>query len=214
MSQKASKLVEDLTKIPNIIGGLGLSIAAAQKAFNLDYLESIERILAMTNILLGERVAGPDGQPVPMDTPQKTQLEELKAFFMEMLKQLAPARYQFTETTLAVKLDLSQSFDASATAGLGIGYGGVSVNIAASAGYAQDYRAAAECRTIINAIPADATAFTTLLNNAAKFRGEALALPPQAQVDDAIIEQTRTTFSKLMGEEAPATETESQSPPA
>ncbi len=212
MSQNVSKLINDLTKIPNIIGGLGLSIAAAQKAFNLDYLNNIERILAMTETLLSEQVAGPAGAPVEMTPDQKTKLEGFKTFFMEMLKQLAPARYQFTETTLAVKLDLAQSFDASGTIGLGIGYGGVAVNIAASAGYARDYRAAAECRTIINAIPADSTAFTTLLNNATAFRGQALDLPPQAQVDDAIIEQTRTTFSKLMGAEPP--EIESQSPPA
>ena len=35
---KTSELIQDLNSVPSIVGALGLSIAAAQKAFNLDYL--------------------------------------------------------------------------------------------------------------------------------------------------------------------------------
>ena len=50
---KASKLVGDLASVSEIVGALGLSIAAAQKAFNLDYLDSVERLLFLVKMLLG-----------------------------------------------------------------------------------------------------------------------------------------------------------------
>ena len=52
MADTVSNLIKDLSTVPTIVGGLGLSIAAAQKAFNLDYLENIERLLAMTKKLM------------------------------------------------------------------------------------------------------------------------------------------------------------------
>ena len=45
MPAEASKLVKDLSNIPEIVGALGISIAEAQKAFNVDYLDNIERLL-------------------------------------------------------------------------------------------------------------------------------------------------------------------------
>ena len=81
--------------------------------YTLDYLDNIERILALTNILLGEQVLDDDGFAVDMDEEQKKKLDYFRDFFMELLIQLAPPRYQYTETTLAVKLDLAQSFDAT-----------------------------------------------------------------------------------------------------
>ena len=49
----SSKIIEDLTHIPNIIAGLGLSIAEAQRHFDLDYLQSVERLLATAQDGLG-----------------------------------------------------------------------------------------------------------------------------------------------------------------
>jgi len=44
-------LIKDLTNVPSIISSLGLGVAAAQKAFNLDYLESLERLFALAKVM-------------------------------------------------------------------------------------------------------------------------------------------------------------------
>ena len=162
-----SKLIKDLNQVPNIVGGLGLSIAAAQKALNLDYLEGLERILIM-----GTRLLGTDPPPAPGTTPTKKTEDQIageeaaKKIVIGLLTAFAPPRYQFTETTLDVKLDLAQSMDLGASVGLGLGFPGVAVNAALSVGYAYDYRAAAEVRTVLHATPGDPTLTQTLLSRA------------------------------------------------
>src|ERR1051326_8660313 len=89
----ASALIKDLEHVPEIVAGLGLSIASAQHALNVDYLESVERIVAMTKSLLG------DAALTNADS---------REFLEALIKQLAPSRYQFTETMLAVRLNLAQ----------------------------------------------------------------------------------------------------------
>ncbi len=87
----ADNLVDDLTRVPTIIGSLGLAIAEAQKQFNIDYVNSINSLVVMAGKLIGEKA----GAGVDSDALQK------------LLLSLAPPRYQFTETELAVKLDLA-----------------------------------------------------------------------------------------------------------
>lgn len=193
---QTSLLIKDLTKVPNIIGGLGLSIAAAQKAFNLDYLENVERLIALAKAILDGQSEGDGGETKPIP-------EEKLAAFQGLLKDLltatAPSRYQFTETSLAVRLDLAQTLDLSATVGLGLGFGGLALNAAFTIGYGYDYRAAAECRTVIHAIPADQTVFKPLLERAKELDEKALALPDRAEVDERIIQQTSKVFEKMIG---------------
>src|SRR5271165_6418272 len=142
---KASDLIQDLSDVPSIVGGLGLSIAAAQKAFNLDYLEAMERVIAAVKML-----AAPTKKA---DGTDLTQAEKDKvasvdpAFIKDLLTTMLPSKYQFTETTLDVKLDLAQSMKASGSASLGLGYGAVSLSAAFTVGFSYDYRAAAECHT-------------------------------------------------------------------
>lgn len=186
---QTSKLIQDLTKVPNIVGGLGLSIAAAQKAFNLDYIENVERILALAKSLLG----GKDENGEDVD------ISKFEALFTDLLVAVAPPRYQYSETTLGVRLDLAQTFDLAGDVGLGFGMQGISINAAFSIGYGYDYRAAAECRTVIHAIPADNTVFQPLLERAKELNERALTLPAQSQVDRAIIDQAATTFEKALG---------------
>lgn len=191
MPEKVSKLVADLSKVPNIIGGLGLSIAAAQKAFNADYLENLERLVALARSLLG----GKD----EAGTDVSAQVGEMKVFLQELLKAVGPPRYQFTETTLAVRLDLAQTMSTDVNVGLGVGYGGVAVNASLAVGYRYDYRAAAECRTVIQAIPADATMLQTLLDRAGKLSDKALELPARTEVDQRIIDQSGKVYEKVVG---------------
>jgi len=193
MAQPASKLIQDLTHVPNIVGALGLSIAAAQKALNADYLDSVERLLAMAKLTLGD--PGADA-------------EKFAQTFRDLLVACAPARYQYTETTLSVKLDLAQSMDATATVGLGVGFPGVSVNAAFTVGYAYDYRAAAEVKTTIHAIPADQTSLQTLLDRAKELSAKSLELPKDTpQVDKDLLEKQASIFEKIVGRK-PAAVTE------
>mgnify|MGYP001477083893 CR=1 FL=1 len=103
----ASKLIKDLSHVPNIIAGLGLGIAEAQAHFDLEYVRSLERIAVMSQSLL---------KSVPAGTTAADQERNLAlaGFVKEMLLALAPAHYQFTETTLTVKLDLAQTLDVAA----------------------------------------------------------------------------------------------------
>lgn len=180
----ASDLIKDLSSVPSIVGGLGLSIASAQKAFDMEYLDSIERILAMAKVLLGGNATGASGTDVPI-----AMTDEQKAFFLELLSKLAPSRYQFTETTLSVRMDLAQSLAFSGSVGLGFGIGAISINAAFTLGYSYDYRAAAECKTVIHAYAADQTVFTTLLKQAASLDSKSLELPPRSDADQAIFDK-------------------------
>jgi hypothetical protein len=185
-----SKLIRDLNSVPNIIGTLGLSIAAAQKAFNHDYLSNVEQLLG-----LAKAMSPPGASP-----------EEFRALLKDLLASCAPSRYQFTETTLAVKLDLAQSMDTSTSVGLGIGYGGVALNAAFTIGYGYDYQAAAECRATIHAIPADQTVFKPLLDRAANISDKALAVPARSEVDKAIYDRNAAIFEKLFAQKPVAIE--------
>lgn len=203
-----SKLIDDLSHVPNIIGGLGLSIAAAQKALNSDYLDSMERIIAMTKMLLGgvKAPAAPGGEPQGASDDEQAKIDGMKEVLRGLITAAAPARYQFTETTLSVKLDLAQSMDVAGSASLGVGFGAVAVNAALSVGYSYDYRAAAECRTVLHAITADsnATVFNALLDRAKSISNTALALPERSKVDQGILDKQGTLLQKLTGI-APAT---------
>ena len=193
MPGKASKLVNDLSNIPEIVGALGLSISEAQKAFNLDYLDNIERLLGMAKSL--------SNVPDNLSDEEKQKIEEFRGDVTEMLKMLAPPRYQFTETTLAVRLDLAQTMDFSGTAGFSVGYGGVALNAAMTVGYGYDYRAAAEVRTTLHAESADKTTFKILLGRAAKFSEKALQLPEGAAIDKDLLDKTYAIVEKLTGVE-------------
>lgn len=193
----ASDLIKDLSNVPNIVGGLGLSIAAAQKAFDVDYLDSIERILALIKIMLGGKKADPQGNPIDLDDKEKESLAATAQVIQELLTKLAPSRYQFTETTLAVKLDLAQSLQIGGTVGLGFGVGAISLSAAFTIAYSFDYRAAAECRTVIHAYPADQAVFNALLGRADKLSDKALELPPRSTVDKVLFDKSSELLQKL-----------------
>lgn len=177
-----SKLTNDLSKVANIVGELGLSIAKAQKVFNLDYMENIQVLLAEIKKLLGT----------------ETDVDKIKPVLQDLLKAMAPSRYQYTQTTLDVKLDLAQSFDFKGTVGASGGFGAVAINAAFTIGYGYDYRAAAQCRTVINAIPADQTVFQPLMENAKELSTHVQTLPTSKdEHDEAITKQLERTFKAL-----------------
>jgi hypothetical protein len=199
----ASDLIKDLSNVPNIIGGLGLSIATAQKAFDTEYLDSIERILALIKIMLGRKKDDGAGKPTDLSDEEKESLAGIAPFIEGMLTKLAPSRYQFTETSLSVKLDLAQSMQIGGTVGLGFGVGAVSVSAAFSIAYSYDYRAAAECRTVIHAYPTDQAVMAALLTRADKLADKALVLPERSRVDNLLFEKSSELLTKMTTITAP-----------
>ena len=186
----ASKLINDLTKVPNIIADLGLGIANAQKQMNSGYLDALR-------ILVAQVASITKGLPDGPDTAK---------FVSELLMNLAPPRYQFTQTELNVKLDLSQSIDVSGQAGIGFGLGAFVVNAAFAAGYSSDYRAAAECRTVIHAIlpTGDNKAlFDALIKRATELDGASLTLPERSEFDNRQLDATNSLMKMLGAKPTP-----------
>ncbi|MEZ5040260.1 MAG: hypothetical protein R2828_10215 [Saprospiraceae bacterium] len=193
MNGEVSSLIKDLSSVSSIVGSLGLSIAAAQKAFNLDYLENLEKLLASAKSLLGQESLENDAK-----------LQEFNALITNMIISLAPSRYQFTETTLTVKLDLAQTMSKGTHVGLGMNVGAVAVNAAMTSAFGYDYRAAAEVKTVLHAIPPDIVALKALLGQARAISKKALELPSAATVDANIIKTSSRIFEKVV--EKPAAE--------
>lgn len=177
---KTSQLIRDLDSVPSIVGNLGLSIAAAQKAFNLEYLESLERLVPLIRSILGKKNLSDDD----------------RTFFETLLTQLAPPAYQYTETSLAVRLDLAQSERTAASGKLGFATGAVTVSAGMSKSYGLDYRAAAEVRTVIQARTLDPAAMKALLERAASLSESDLELP---EGTPRIDQEIHDTASRLAG---------------
>lgn len=179
------QLINDLSRVPNIIGSLGLAIAEAQKQFNLDYVNSLKALVVIAGKLIG----------------QKSDTAGLDTALRDLLLNLAPPRYQFTETELSVKMDLAQSMDFAGQVGLGFGFAGVVVNAAFALGYSSDFRASAECRTKIHAVlPGDnQRMFDALLERAKGLDATALTLPEKSPLDAQILAASNDLVKKLGG---------------
>lgn len=195
-----SKLIKDLSHVPNIVAGLGLGIAEAQAHFDLDYVRSLERLAVLAQSLL-------KNVPVGDTEADKDRNMAMAGFLKEMLLALAPSRYQFTETTLNVKLDLAQTLDVAVQGGVSAGIGAVAVNASFAVGFGYDYRAAAECKTVINAFPMDRTAMSALIERAKELSNAKLELPPRSDVSTAVEKAAGDVFTKLFNVAPPAIET-------
>lgn len=165
------RLSEQLYYLPAIIERLGIGICEAQKGLNLDYITSLGRLMEIIKDALG-----PDGSA------------QAKAAIMEMLRALAASRYQFTETTVAVRAHLSTTMNfggqAGIAAGVGACMGAVMVNASFAVAFGYDYRAAAEIKTVLHAIPADEALVTTLLQRPAP---AVPALPDKTKLDHQVL---------------------------
>jgi hypothetical protein len=168
---KASRLIKDLSNLPGIIGNLGLAVAGAQKAFNADYLENV---LVYLN----------EAAKRSADGTSDAQLDAVK----KILTEVGPSRYQFTQTDLSFRADLSQTFSAGGEATVGAGMGAISVNASMAVAFGYDYRAAAEVSTVLQAIPADRNVMASLLNQAEKLKPTAGELPERTDADEMIFD--------------------------
>jgi hypothetical protein len=160
-----SQTIKDLRAVPNVVAELGLAIAQAQKQLNIDYLDSLKALAAIAKDVLGAPGA------------------EAEAFLKHLVMTAAPARYQFTETTLMVKMDLSESKQSQTTIGAGFNMAGIVVNGSFASGRSSEYRAGAEVRAVIHAVlPQDnQAAFDDLLG-----RAKALVVDPTKELPNML----------------------------
>ena len=135
MPTQASRLVNDISYLPAILGRMGLSIAEAQDELNQGYVQAVAELVK----LLGGIPKAPEKDPADKTTTPPS----IDPQIATLLLQLAPSRYQFSETTFDFNADLAESFSAAASGALRLGTKAVALNAAMSVGFGYDYRAAA-----------------------------------------------------------------------
>lgn len=185
MPTQASRLVNDISYLPAILGRMGLSIAEAQDELNQGYVQAIAELVK----LLGG-IPKPEAPKPGETTPPPPSIDPQIA---TLLLQLAPSRYQFSETTFDFSADLAESFSAAASGALRLGTKAVALNAAMSVGFGYDYRAAARITCKLHALPAGKDITSELLTRLAT-----IDQTPLDKLPDASPARTETT--KLLGD--------------
>ncbi|HEX8149843.1 MAG TPA: hypothetical protein VF591_21865 [Pyrinomonadaceae bacterium] len=149
MASKIEEFYTSLQTLPRLISDLAMSVAQAQTRLDENY---VKELAAFTSVIL----------PLLKDGPGKA--DE----YINLFKNIAPSRYQFTETIVEVRADLQMTSatgtDVSGQVGINTPVFAVAVNASYSRRSAQDYRAAALVRTQLNAIPSNQDILTKLLD--------------------------------------------------
>mgnify|MGYP000880723806 FL=1 len=151
MANQASRLVNDLSYLPAILGRMGLSVAEAQDELNHGYVQAVAEIAKLLGDLL----------------PKSNIPGQLDPQIATLLLQLAPSRYQFSETTFDFSADLAESFNAGGSAELRLGTKAVALNAAIAVDFGYDYRAAARITCKLHALPAGKDITSELLTRVA-----------------------------------------------
>lgn len=180
------RLTGQLYHLPGIIGNLGISVANAQKTLNSDYIRNIQLIMDMINKML-------ENQP----EPQADRLEMVK----ELLKQLAPSRYQFTETTLEFYADLAERKSTKLEGALGGGFAGITLSAGYARAFGYDYRAAARVRAVLHALPANDASFQPLIDRAKEIKFAPADLPAKYEIEAEIFNGLAAITNALSGVE-------------
>ena len=175
------RLTGQLYHLPGIIAKLGISVANGQKALNADYLNNIKMIMAMIHDSIGD------------DAAPEAKAEMVK----DLLKELAPSRYQFTETTLEFSADLSERKSSQMQGALGGGFAGVTLSVGYARAFGYDYRAAARITTVLHAIPANEAVVGPLLERAKDIDATKLALPEKTEIEKETFEGIANISSAL-----------------
>ncbi|MEM7355671.1 MAG: hypothetical protein AAF657_32955, partial [Acidobacteriota bacterium] len=163
------------------------------------YVEALREIVTLAKSLLGEGT---------------TTDENTRAFLEGVITRLAPPLLQYTETSIEVRLDLSQSFQATGSITAGGNIGAVAVSATASAAYGFDYRAAAVVRSVINARNLDTTVMTNLLARAQALNTEGLTLPDLPAFNQQLLSTLQGVSSDLGGNPAEVDTADTATTPA
>lgn len=184
-SEHMDRLTSQLNYIPSIIGSMGINIAEAQQMLNADYVKTLTEIVKLYND----------------NAPEDETADAGSAALLDVLKQLAPSRYRFTESTIEFRADLAESRDIAGGAGIGFGMAGFAVNASFSLSYGMDYRAAARISSVLEAIPPGREFGEKLMKGAQESDTSNLTLPDRSEADRAVWEQVGK-FREAIGVEA------------
>lgn len=182
-----SRLVEDLGNLPGIVGGLGLSIAEAQKQLNADFVLNVGRLLELIRNTLGTGAAAPDN--------------DTREAIGKLLTALAPSRYQFTETTIEFSADIAERMQKQTEIGVGLGKA-VMLNAAFSKAFGYDYRAAARITSVLHAVPVGQQMAAELLARAEAM--QAPQLPEKTKLDSALFDGVTGVYQSILGKDGTA----------
>jgi hypothetical protein len=185
------RLTSQLSFLPRIIGNMGREIGEAQKLLNADYVENIARLMQLISEHVAPAVdaAGKEASPEAEDT-------RLTAI-ADLLKAVAPARYQFTETTIDFSADLAETKSRTASGAVGVGLSGVTVNAGMTLGFGYDYRSAARITSVLHAREVGAAMTDKLLERATAIRTEKLDLPERSAVEERAWTQTANVIQGM-----------------
>ncbi|MEY2631402.1 MAG: hypothetical protein RIR00_56 [Pseudomonadota bacterium] len=203
-----SRLVNDLTYLPAILGRMGLSIAEAQDELNAGYVSAVTQIVkSLADVCqkadnetidkLDADASKAEQEANTAATEKKKELEKkasdakaaveaakngrlLPSEVINLLVQTAPPRYQFSETTFDFSADLTESLKAGVSGGGKLGIGAVAVNAELSVGYGYDYRAAARITCKLHALPVGANMVEALIKRVGEIDQQKLTNLPDA----------------------------------
>jgi hypothetical protein len=176
------RLTGQLYHLPGIIGNLGISVANAQKALNSDYIRNVQIVIEMIGKMLENQ-----------DDPQADTVTVVK----ELLKQMAPSRYQFTQTTLEFYADLAERKQKDMQAALGGGFSSVTISAGYAKSFGYDYRAAARVTAVLHALPANDATFQALIDQAKDIKLKADDMPTKYQIEKEIFNGLATITNAL-----------------
>lgn len=189
------RLTGQLNFLPSIIGKMGLSIAEAQKEFNADYVTNVAKLLG----LISRTLPAAQDASAAAGAAQGADADQRLTAVWDLLKSLAPPRYQFTETTIEFRADLAESKDVNVQAGLGVGMYGVTVNAGLTLGFGYDYRSAAQITSVIHAREAGSALADALLARAKEIDASQLDLPSLSTVEKDQWDATANIVNSLFG---------------
>lgn len=148
-NSQIDQFYKSLQTLPRLISDLALSIAEAQRRMDQNYLEQLAEF---TDIIL----------PLLKDGSGKAEQ------YLTLFREIAPSRYQFTETVVEVRADLQMTTASQTSLEAQVGINTPVFAVAVNASYtkrsAYDYRAAAVIRTQLNAIPSNSNVLDKLLD--------------------------------------------------
>lgn len=151
MTTKMEDFFDSVQTVPKMLSDLALAVSTAQGRLDEDHVRNLKELVAMMSSL---RQTG-------LSTDQ----------LLALIQGLAPARLQFTETTVEVRADLQMSslseLGVSGELGVRAGMFAVALNASYTRRYGYDQRAAATIRSVIHAVPPAPGVMEQLLRAAA-----------------------------------------------
>lgn len=183
-SAAMDRLTSNFSQLPGILAQLGMSVATAQKALDENYTANLIQLIqvAKDTLIALERQkpdieSGAPGASAESDKELVASVDNRAAAVTQLLTQIAPSRYQFTETTLDFRADLSETRDKTIKAEIGIGVSAVTLNASYTKSFGYDYRAAARITSVLHAFPLDATMADKMFQRAGDIHDKLLPLP-------------------------------------